>query len=153
MSQERRHATAIAIAGEAVLIEGPSGSGKSDLALRLIDQGALLVGDDQVMVSRDKDGLWVQPMPTIEGRMEVRGLGIIAVPSTARAPLRLVVKTGQPAERMPATDQGLPRSAILDVGLPTLEIIAFEASAPAKIRLALMAHSRELFRGEITPRE
>lgn len=153
MSQERRHATAIAIAGEAVLIEGPSGSGKSDLALRLIDQGALLVGDDQVMVSRDEGGLWVQPMPTIEGRMEVRGLGIIAVPSTARAPLRLLVRTGDAPPRMPATDQGLPRSAILDTEVPTLEIIAFEASAPAKIRLALMAHSRDLFRGEIAPRE
>jgi len=145
---EHRHATAIAVEGRAVVIEGPSGAGKSDLALRLIDQGALLIGDDQIIIRSDEAGLVVEPVQSIQGRMEVRGLGIIAVPATARAPLGLIVRLGASAERLP-DDDGLPVLPVLGTDVPFVTLNGFEASAPAKIRLALRALSHRLFRPDI----
>jgi serine kinase of HPr protein (carbohydrate metabolism regulator) len=131
----RVHGTAIALGGEGVLLRGPSGAGKSDLALRLIDQGARLVADDQTELRRDGDDIIMSAPATIAGQMEVRGLGIMSMPSVASAPLRLVVDLLPSAEieRMP-----LPRDCrLLDRTLPAIALAPFEASAPAKLRLAL----------------
>lgn len=147
--QDQRHATAIAVEGQAVLIEGASGSGKSDLALRLIDQGALLIGDDQVVIKLSESGLVVEPVPTLAGRMEVRGLGIIAVPSTAHGPLGLIVELTDQIERLPQSGDGLPTRSVLGVSVPVMTLSGLEASAPAKIRLALRALSGTLFRPDI----
>ncbi len=133
-ASERIHATCVALAEGAVLLRGPSGSGKSDLALRLIDDGASLVADDQTLIERSGDGLMAFAPPTICGQMEVRGLGLVSVQSLEKAPLALVV------DLVDMTPERLPDSEtvdILGVALPLLRLRAFEASAPAKLRLAL----------------
>ena len=87
-SSEMLHASTVAIQGRAVLIEGLSGSGKSDLALRLIDRGAALVSDDYTLVKHRGDGLVACAAPNIAGKIEVRGLGIIAEDPKAANALR-----------------------------------------------------------------
>lgn len=138
------HATSVEIGGHAVLIRGPSGSGKSDLALRLIDGGAVLVADDQTMVSNDGGRLFCGVPGTIAGYLEVRGLGIVRLPHRARVPLALVVDLVPPkeVERLPE-----PSSAQLQgVMIPRLALAAFEASAAAKVRLAMHSATRDIMR-------
>ena len=93
------HATAVAIDGQAVLLRGPSGSGKSDLALRLIDAGARLVADDQSELQRRGDVLLVRAPATIAGLFEVRGLGILRLDALAEAPVALIADL-VPADRI-----------------------------------------------------
>jgi serine kinase of HPr protein (carbohydrate metabolism regulator) len=131
----RVHATCIALGASGVLIRGPSGSGKSDLALRLIDDGAALVADDQVDV-RAEDGALVAAAPeAIAGLIEVRGVGIVRVPQTGPVPVALVVDlVGREAvERLP----GATSVALEGIDLPRIALCPFEASAPVKVRLAL----------------
>src|SRR5437588_5560986 len=85
------HGTAVAIDGRGVLLRGPSGSGKSDLALRLIDAGARLVADDQTELRRDGDAIIARAPPTIAGMIEVRGLGIVRIEALPAAPVALLV--------------------------------------------------------------
>ncbi len=136
------HATSVALGGHAVLIRGPSGSGKSDLALRLMDGGATLVADDQTQVSAEGGRLYVGVPGSIAGMIEVRGIGVLRVPHLARAPLALVVDLVPPedVERMPE-----PSSAVfLGILLPRLALAAFEASAAAKVRLAMGSATRDI---------
>ena len=77
LSAETVHASTVALDGRAVLISGPSGSGKSDLALRLLDRGFALVSDDQTVVKKQGDALLASAPPSIAGKMEVRGIGIL----------------------------------------------------------------------------
>src|SRR3954454_10030977 len=97
------HAAAVAIDGRAVLLRGPSGSGKSDLALRLIEAGARLVADDQSEVWRQGDALLVRAPSTIAGLIEVRGLGILRLDALAEAPVGLVadLMAADRIERLP----------------------------------------------------
>jgi serine kinase of HPr protein (carbohydrate metabolism regulator) len=127
--------TSVAIDGLAVLIRGPSGAGKSDLALRLIDGGALLISDDQTEFSRESNRLVARAPDSIRGRLEVRGIGIVSVPTAARAPLVLVVDLVPPeqVDRMP--NPGRWRQDGVEV--PLIVLAAFEASAAAKLRLAV----------------
>lgn len=135
----RIHATAVAFGGDGILLRGPSGSGKSDLALRLIDEGARLVADDQTELERVAAGLEMRAPATIAGRIEVRGLGILRVPALAAAPLRLVVDLVAPEaiERLPEPQF----CTLLDVVVPLLRLAPFAASATAKLRLALRANA------------
>jgi serine kinase of HPr protein (carbohydrate metabolism regulator) len=131
------HATAIAIDGRAVLLRGASGSGKSDLALRLIDAGARLVADDQSELRREGDRIIARAPPTIAGLVEVRGIGILRIESLAEAPVALIVDLVAPeaVERLPE-----PRhETIFGVAVPLLELAPFEASAAAKLRFAVGA--------------
>jgi len=131
------HATTVAIGGRAMLLRGPSGSGKSDLALRLIDAGARLVDDDRSELRRHGDAIVVCAPETIAGLIEARGIGILRVASLASAELALIVDLVSPeaVERLPE-----PRSeTILGLAIPLIALAAFEASAPAKLRLALDA--------------
>jgi serine kinase of HPr protein (carbohydrate metabolism regulator) len=131
----RVHATAVAIGRKGVLLRGRSGSGKSDLALRLIDGGAKLIADDVVELERRGRSVEVRAPRALRGKMEVRGVGILAVPSMARARLVLVVDlVGKGAvERYPE-----PAFApLLGISIKLLKLHAFEASAPAKLRLAV----------------
>ena len=100
-SSDRLHATTVAIDGLAVMIEGASGSGKSDLALRLIDRGATLVSDDQTLVVRSGKGLLARAPTTIAGQIEVRGIGILAMPHVDDVPVGLLVRVDGAIERMP----------------------------------------------------
>jgi HPr kinase/phosphorylase len=131
----RIHGSCVAVDGAGVLFRGPSGSGKSDLSLRLIDEGGALVADDQVLVARGALGLVAACPPAISGRLEVRGVGIMRVPHVAMAAILLVVDLVPAAqvERLPR-----PRRCRLEqVELPLLALFPFEPSAPAKVRLAL----------------
>ena len=92
LSTEMVHATSVARDGRAVLISGPSGSGKSDLALRLMDRGFTLVSDDQTIVRRDGDRLLASAPTTIAGKLEVRGIGIVEVAHIADVPVALLVE-------------------------------------------------------------
>jgi HPr kinase/phosphorylase len=71
------HATTVSLDGRGVILRGPSGSGKSDLALRLINEGALLVADDQTILFVESGRMMAQPPAEIAGKMEVRGVGIV----------------------------------------------------------------------------
>jgi len=131
----RVHGTSVALGGDGILLRGPSGSGKSDLALRLIDGGARLVSDDQTELRVFGEELRMSAPPSIAGRLEVRGVGILRVPSVASAPLRLVVDLVPGAEI-----ERLPEPHFCDVlghSLRVLGLSPFEASAPAKLRAAL----------------
>jgi HPr kinase/phosphorylase len=129
------HATAIAIDGDAILLKGPSGAGKSDLALRLIDGGARLIADDQVLLRRADNRVLVQAPAGIAGLIEVRGVGVLRVESLDEAPLALVVDlvTSARVERIPDNRFEL----ILGLAVPLIALAPFEASATAKLHLAL----------------
>lgn len=148
-ARDRVHATAIATEHGAVLIRGPSGAGKSDLALRCLSlsQSALyphsvsLLADDQVLLERSEDTVVATPPQTLQGMLEVRGVGLVHLPASAPAPLRLVVDlvASEYLERLPE-----PATVdVLGVALPHLQIAPFEHSAPLKLLLAL---SRETTR-------
>ena len=140
---ETIHGTAVAINGAGVLLRGPSGSGKSDLALRLIDAGAVLVADDRVALSRDGAEVAAVAPEAIGGKLEVRGLGIVRLPAVS-APLRLIVDLveSDDVERLPKARE----TVLLGVALPVLELAPFEASAPVKVRLALRLAPEEIER-------
>jgi len=135
------HATSVEIGGHAVLIRGPSGSGKSDLALRLMDQGAQLVADDQSGLSAENGRLFVSCPPAIAGMLEVRGLGILRLPHRERVPLALVVDlvAAKDVERLPEPS----RAAFLGIQVPRVALCAFEGSTPAKVRLAVSVATRD----------
>jgi serine kinase of HPr protein (carbohydrate metabolism regulator) len=137
------HATPVALDGRAVLLRGASGAGKSDLALRLIDAGACLVADDQSELARAGDGIVVRAPPAIAGLIEVRGIGIIRLKPVAEAPLSLVADLVPPdaIDRIPSAR--LER--ILGLDFPLIAVAPFEASAPAKLRLALRVYSEAGF--------
>jgi serine kinase of HPr protein (carbohydrate metabolism regulator) len=134
LSAETLHASTVAFDGRAALISGPSGSGKSDLALRLIDRGFVLVSDDQTVVKKDGDRLIATAPPTIAGKLEVRGLGIVDMERVDTAPIALAVELTGEIQRLPDDTR---ERLILGVKLPLISINAAEASAPAKIALAL----------------
>ena len=135
LSAETIHASTVAIEGRAVMITGPSGSGKSDLALRLLDRGFALVSDDQTIVKRDGDRLLASPPPTIAGKLEIRGIGIVDMDHLFDLPVALIVElTSSDIQRLPDDSQERP---ILGVKLPLIAIDAMTASAPAKVVLVL----------------
>ncbi|MCJ8157343.1 HPr kinase/phosphorylase [Sphingomonas sp. LaA6.9] len=134
LSSEMLHASSVEIGGRAVLIEGRSGSGKSDLALRLIDRGARLISDDYTLVKRDKAALLATAAPNIAGKIEVRGLGIIELGNVEDVPVGIVVTLGDPVERIPASDV---TRRIAGVAVPVVALNGLEASAPVKVELAL----------------
>ncbi len=97
MSKEIRQSSCVAIGGRAVIIDGPSGSGKSSLALALIDRGAQLIGDDGVTLEQRDGTLWAAPPPNIEGKLEIRNVGIVELPSvTAPVSLSLMLDSAAP---------------------------------------------------------
>ena len=134
LSAETLHASTVAIGGRAVLISGPSGSGKSDLALRLLDRGFTLVSDDQTLVRRDGDRLIASPPPTIAGKLEIRGIGIVEMDHLGEAPVALLVELTSDIQRLPDDSRERP---VLGIALPLVSIDAMTASAASKVVLAL----------------
>ncbi|MEG3175235.1 HPr kinase/phosphatase C-terminal domain-containing protein [Sphingomonas sp. RB3P16] len=139
MSSTRLHATTVAIGDVAVLLIGASGSGKSDLALRLIDRGAVLVSDDITDLTERDGTLYAAPPATIAGKIEVRGLGIVEMVYKEAMPVALVIRLDGVIERMPPEDRTM---AIAGIALPVVALDAFAASTPIAVELAL-AHARE----------
>ncbi len=127
------HASAVAIGGHAVLLTGATGRGKSDLALRLIDRGAVLIADDQVQLVDDGSRLLASVPESIAGLIEVRGIGIVELPSTTGVPVALLVDLDAEPPRMPPPSFRI----LLGNSLPVLTLSAFEASAPLKVEHAL----------------
>ncbi|VAV86417.1 HPr kinase/phosphorylase [hydrothermal vent metagenome] len=130
------HGTGIFYEGRGILFTGPSGSGKSDLALRVMARGAELVGDDYLELSLDEnERLIMSPVANIAGRIEVRNVGIMPVPHRAVAPVDLVLdlKDRAQLERLPD-----PKFSVLEgANIPCLDFFAFDLSAPEKLRAAL----------------
>lgn len=98
MSMLVHRASCVALGGRALLIEGEPGSGKSSLALALIDRGAILVGDDGVTLEARSSALWASPPPNIAGKLEIRNVGIVDLPTT-EAPVALVLRLDPMAPR------------------------------------------------------
>jgi serine kinase of HPr protein (carbohydrate metabolism regulator) len=134
LSAETLHASTVAIDGRAVLITGPSGSGKSDLALRLLDRGFALVSDDQTIVRRDGARLVASAPPSIAGKLEVRGVGIVEIDHDENVPVALLVELTSDIQRLPDDARERP---VLGVSLPIVSIDAMTASAASKVELAL----------------
>lgn len=138
------HATCVAIGGEGVLLRGPPGAGKSDLALRVIagpppegHRSAFLVADDQVGLSREDGRLIARPPQPIAGLLEVRGVGIRRVRSTEAAQVALIVDLVSPDAVLRLPPHPLPTEDVLGVTVPTAKLAPFEASAPLKLRALL----------------
>ena len=140
------HATCVRTGGAGILLAGPSGSGKSALALELIDtpgHGAggplletVLVADDRVLLERNGEELFASPPEELAGLLEVRGLGILRVPHVERVRVRLIVRLSpwHEIERMPE-----PESEELEgANLPLIRIDAERPRAAARLRAALM---------------
>lgn len=134
LSSETLHATTVAKDGRAVIITGRSGSGKSDLALRLLDRGFVLVSDDQTYLKIAGGRLIAAAPPIIRGKLEVRGIGIVELDSVDNVPVSLVVELSSEIERLP--DEGRER-LILGQDIPLVSVDAQSASAPAKVEIGL----------------
>ena len=134
------HAGCVAIAGRGVLIAGASGRGKSDLALRLVDRGALLVSDDYTLLRVAGDRLIGSAPATIAGRIEIRGVGIVELPTSREIPIALYVDLDATPERLPEPG----RIEIRGIALPSLALAALEASAPIKLEQALRLYGLPL---------
>jgi hypothetical protein len=132
---ERIRGTCVAVDGRGVLLRGPSGGGKSDLALRLIDRGARLVSDDYTDIEHRGGRLFASAPPEISGMLEVRGLGVLRVASEASVGLDVIIDLAATADtpRMPASEQ----LELHGVFVPIFRLAPFESSAPAKVRLAI----------------
>lgn len=125
------HATCVNIDSKGVLILGDSGSGKSDLALRLLTLfSAKLVSDDRTDIFKDLDVIKAKAPNVLKGLLEVRGVGVIKQEYLKESTIDLVVKlTNEKIERMP-----LPQKyKIEDIDVPMYYINPFESSAPSKI--------------------
>ena len=134
LSSETIHASTVALEGRAVLISGPSGSGKSDLTLRLLDRGFTLVSDDQTIVKREGNRLIASAPPTIKGKLEIRGIGIVDMDTVETAPIALYVELTSEIVRLPDDRRERP---VLGVNLPLISVDAQTASAASKVSLAL----------------
>ncbi len=131
----RLHASCAARGGAGVLLLGPPGSGKSDLVLRLLDRGFLLVADDQVRIENGD----ASAPELLLGLLEVRGLGLLRVPYAASAKLALVVRLGT-ADRLPQP------TCYADLDLPMIDLDPWPASAAQRVELALDAvQGRRIF--------
>lgn len=109
--------TAVAIEGRALAIEGPPGSGKSSLALALIDRGAELVGDDGISVEVADGAIFASPPPNITGLLEIRGIGLVELPTAPPCPLALILTLGAVGARLPEMTETLE---ILGIPVPVL---------------------------------
>lgn len=140
--------TCVALDGAGILLRGPSGSGKSDLALRLIDAGGSLVSDDLCEIRRDGERL-LADLPAgadarFRGLIEARGQGLLSVPHSGPVPLGLVadLKPGAVLDRLPEPAE----VQYLGLALPLIVLDPFQASAVARLRLVARQLSRTIMR-------
>ncbi|MBY0408065.1 MAG: HPr kinase/phosphatase C-terminal domain-containing protein [Rickettsiales bacterium] len=129
------HGACVSVNGRGVLLLGDSGCGKSDLALRLIDAGAVLVADDQVLLREEAGVVLASPAPGLQGLLEARGAGILKLDFITDAPVLLVVRlvAREAVERLPE----VCFHDCLGIKLPLLSLHAFDRATEVKIRLVL----------------
>ncbi|MEP2234234.1 MAG: HPr kinase/phosphatase C-terminal domain-containing protein [Alteripontixanthobacter sp.] len=131
-----RQASCVAIGCRALIIEGPSGSGKSSLALALIDRGAVLVGDDGVMVERRGRSVWASPPPNITGKLEIRSVGLVELPYIS-APLALILRLERDPPRFV---ERADTSEICGTAIPCLAFYPDSPVAAIRAEYALERH-------------
>lgn len=130
-----RYSSSIALEDAGVMILGPSSSGKSDLALRLIDCGATLISDDITICKKKENNITLFCEKNICGKIEVRGMGIFTVPYVEDVKLKLVIKmTESPIERLPNKKEFYK---ILGNYIPLIYISKKDISANAKVKLKI----------------
>ena len=134
MTAKKFHSTSVVIEDLGILIRGQSGSGKSDLALRLIDSGATLISDDLTICKKIGDYLYLYPHSKTKGLLEVREIGIMTVPYVENIKLTLVVElVEEEFERIPSA----MNCSILGLQFPKIKIFGKGSSAVAKIKIKL----------------
>ncbi|MEO9671424.1 MAG: HPr kinase/phosphatase C-terminal domain-containing protein, partial [Marinomonas sp.] len=129
-------ASCVAIDGRAVMIEGEPGSGKSSLALALIDRGARLIGDDGVTLTQSGEQVIAAPPPNIAGKMEIRHVGVTDMPATS-APLALIITL---ADNAPRLVEPAPKRAVLGMAIPELTLPAHDPQLALRAEYALQMH-------------
>lgn len=136
-----------------VLLLGESGSGKSDLALRLIERGAQLVSDDRTYIFIEDNALFARAPASLAGLMEVRSVGIVALPFAQQARIALAVQMARSTERLPAFEKFRPPAelSLAEKACPPLIHLTADASAPAKVAVAVAAFAKALFRENRNP--
>ncbi len=141
MESKKFHATSIVLEENGIMILGKPGSGKSDLALRLIDNGATLVSDDLTICKKIGENIFLFSTEEIRGLLEVREIGIITVPYVEKVRLKMITElTNNDNERLPK-----PKSVkILGVKIPKLNINGKNPSAVAKVKLKLNEINKSL---------
>jgi HPr kinase/phosphorylase len=153
MDESNIHASCIAIGRHGVLLLGKSGAGKSDLALRLIDQGAMLVADDRTILFVEKGALHARAPSTIKGLLEVRGLGIVKFRVRAKVRVSLAVRLGRQGARLPGPRFYRPPAPLAPRSrVPEILLHGRHASALTKIRTALAAFTTGLFADTYVPK-
>jgi len=130
---EKIHATCVEIHGLGILLRGPSGSGKSDLALRLIDDGARLIADDYTDLNAQNGRLIATAPHSIKNLIEVRGVGVLEVGAADQADVGVIIDLVGPEQidRLPEDE----RITVLGLSVLRFKLTPFESSAPAKVRL------------------
>lgn len=142
MSEFVRQASCVAIGEGAILIEGEPGSGKSSLALALIDRGARLIGDDGVLLKPAGDRLLAAPHPNIRGLIEIRNLGLLRFPVAGEAPVALVLRLDPAAPRFIDTPEAV---TVAGRDLPLVRVWPGSLNLALKAELALKTYG--LFQG------
>jgi serine kinase of HPr protein (carbohydrate metabolism regulator) len=119
-----------------VLIEGPPGSGKSSLALMLIDRGATLVGDDGVLLEERNGRLWALPPPNITGLLEIRNVGLVTMVAEA-APIALILRLDPDAPRLPETAE---QTVLAGKTVPVIRLCPDAPALALRAEWALVLH-------------
>ena len=132
-----RQAGCVAIGGRGVLIEGAAGVGKSALALALIDRGAVLVGDDYVMLEARDGTLWASPHPATAGLIELRNVGLLPMPTARDVPVALVIRLSADAPRYV---EEAPRMLVEGISLPCLTLYPDTPVLALRVEMALAHH-------------
>lgn len=130
-------ASAVAIGGRAILIEGPSGSGKSELCLMLCDRGAQLISDDQTALRAESGKLFADPAPNIAGKIEVRNLGILATDHAENIPVALLITLSDDAPRF---IEKASETALARIAIPHILLTPHVAALPIKAEWALRTY-------------
>ncbi len=129
-----RQASCVAIGGRALLVEGPPGSGKSSLALALIDRGAVLIGDDGVLLEVRGGRVLAMPHPNTRGLLEVRNLGLLPFPVCEEAAVSMLLRLDEDAPRYVETAE---QAEVMGIRLPLLRLWPGGAVLHLKAELAL----------------
>ena len=136
MSETLYQATCVALDGRALLIHGEPGTGKTSLALALIDRGAALVGDDGVALELRSAKLWACPPRHTAGLVEIRNVGLATLPAVP-APVALAVTLDSSAPRLPDEPGGLQ---IMGLTIPHLTLYPDAAALVLRAEYALRLH-------------